>query len=215
MKYIYVCIDRTTKASENNTSPHSGSKASDNDTPPHLESKANNIRARRRGMSREDIELLTEGRYLAGVKIIHNGQEIDLNEVPEIRNQILNPNIMNLTDAEDDINRVIDLVAKPKEEAIARKEEKTGREVGPQWIYCKKDCVRDLVKQIEKEVYSTAFMLRVLTHSVIDTTGGELPLKFYYINPNNEPLTGVWGDKKNKKEKEKFQEIIVFLDWFN
>ena len=169
---------------------------------------------RRRGMSREDIELLTEGRYLAGVKIIYNGQEIHLNEVPEIRNQILNPNIMNLTDAEDDINRVIDLVAKPKEEAIARKEEKTGREAGPQWIYCKKDCVRDLVKQIEKEVYSTAFMLRVLTHSVIDTTGGKLPLKFYYINPNNEPLTGVWGDKKQEGKK-KIPEIIVFLDWFN
>ena len=157
----------------------------DTDSPPHLESKANNIRARRRGMSREDIELLTEGRYLAGVKIIYNGQEIDLNEVPEIRDQILNPNIMNLTDAKDDIERVIDLVTKPKEEAMARKEEKTGREVETKWIYCKNDCVRDLVKQIENEVNSTAFMLRVLTNSVIDTTDGELPLKFYYINQNN------------------------------
>jgi len=175
----------------------------DTDTPPHLESKANNIRARRRGLSKQDIELLTEGRYLERVIIIHNGEEKELNTVPEIRDQILNPNIMNLTDADADINRVIDLVTKPKEEAMARKEEKTGREVEPQWIYCKHDCVRDLVKQIENEVNSTAFMLRVLTNSVIDTTDGELPLKFYYINPNNEPLTGVWGDKKNKKEKRK------------
>ena len=95
-------------------------------------------------MSREDIELLTEGRYLAGVKIIHNGQEIDLNEVPEIRNQILNPNIMNLTDAEDDINRVIDLVAKPKEEAIARKEEK---------LAVRKDLSGYIVKKIASVIW--------------------------------------------------------------
>ena len=73
----------------------------DTDTPPHLESKANNIRARRRGLSKQDIELLTEGRYLERVIIIHNGEEKELNTVPEIRDQILNPNIMNLTDAEE------------------------------------------------------------------------------------------------------------------
>ncbi len=176
-------------------------KVNDNDTPPHLESKANNIRARRRGLSKKDIELLTEGRYLERVIIIHNGEEKELNEVPEIRDQILNPDIMNLTNAEADIERVIDLVTKPKEEAMARKEEKTGRQVEPKWIYCKKDCVVALVNQIENEVNSTAFMLRVLTNSVIDITDGTLPLKFYYINKNNEPLTGVWSDKKDKKAK--------------
>ena len=51
---------------------------------------------------------------------------------------------MNLTDAEDDINRVIDLVAKPKEEAIARKEEK---------LAVRKDLSGYIVKKIASVIW--------------------------------------------------------------
>ena len=51
-------------------------------------------------------------------------------------------------------------------------------------------------------------MLRVLSNSVIDTTNdkgedGQLPLKFSYVNPNGEKLTGKW---------ENDQKLMIKLD---
>lgn len=140
---------------------------------------------RRRALSREDIELMTEVNYLENVilKFPDNSEE-QLNSVPEIRDQILSPNIMNLTNAEELIDDVIDTVTGKKETKI--------QEGKAQWIYCEKNCVKSLSSQIKKEIESTAFMLRILSHSVIDTTKDTLPLKFNYINPNGEKLTGKW-----------------------
>ena len=144
---------------------------------------------RRRALSREDIELMTEVNYLENVilKFPDNSEE-QLNAVPEIRNQILTPDIMNLTDAEEQIEETIDLVTgkrgrqKIKKELAVRQDPR---------IYCEKNCVKALSSQIKKEIHSTAFMLRVLSNSVIDTTAndkgeiGQLPLKtINYVNPN-------------------------------
>ena len=170
------------------------------------ESPANIIRQkRRRALSKNDIEMMAQANYLDNVIIIANGEEKQLNLIEEIRDQILNPEIMNLTDAEDDINQVIDEVTSKSENNMGEDQAK--------WIYCEKACVKALSSQIKREISSTAFMFRVLTNSVIDTTeqdqeelldsevevqiGGEgnkgkLPLKFKYVNPNNENLSGVW-----------------------
>ena len=151
---------------------------------------------RRRALSREDIELMTEVNYLENVMLkFPDNSEEQINAVPEIRNQILTPDIMNLTDAEEQIEETIDLVTGKKETKI--------QEGKAQWIYCEKNCVKALSSQIKKEIHSTAFMLRVLSNSVIDTTAndkgedGQLPLKFSYVNPNGEKLTGKWeNDQK-------------------
>lgn len=146
---------------------------------------------KRGAVSPEDIELITEVNYLEKVilKFSDNSEE-QLNDVPEIRNQILTPDIMNLTNAEAQIEETIDLVTGKKETKI--------QEGKARWIYCEKNCVKALSAQIKKEMASTAFMLRVLSNSVIDTTAndkgenGLLPLKFLYVNPNGEKLTGKW-----------------------
>tara|TARA_B100000963_G_scaffold316429_1_gene296206 strand:+ start:124 stop:1881 length:1758 start_codon:yes stop_codon:yes gene_type:complete len=140
---------------------------------------------KRTALTPQQIELMTEARYLENVilKFPDNSEE-ELVAVPEIRDQIINPNIMNLTNAEELIDDVIDTITEKKETKI--------KEGKAKWIYCKKDCVKSLSSQIKKEIESTAFMLRILSNSVIDTTKDTLPLKFNYINPNGEKLTGKW-----------------------
>lgn len=175
--------------------------------------KGGEKRKRRRAMTEEQLvpsikmllekaekEKDAENKYLEKVIVDYKGEEKQLNNVPEIRDQILNPEIMNLTGAEDKIEEVIDLVTKKKETKI-----KHGK---AEWIYCKKDCVKNLSAQIKKEINSTAFMLRVLSNSVIDTTAndegedGSFPLKFIF-EVGDDKLTGVWeNDHKYFKLKE-------------
>ena len=175
--------------------------------------KGGEKRKRRRGMTEgqlvPSLEILfkktkkeedAENKYLENVIVDYKGEEKSLNTFLEIKNEILNPEIMNLTDAEDKIKEVIDLVTKTKETKI-----KHGK---AEWIYCKKDCVKNLSAQIKKEINSTAFMLRVLSSSVIDTTAndegedGSFPLKFIFeLGDGN--LSGVWeNDHKYFKLKE-------------
>lgn len=169
---------------------------------PEIDSRANQIRLkRRRALSKDDIEAMAEMNYLENVIVVINGQEKQLNMVPEIKNQILNPEIMNLTDAEEQIEEVIDEVTGNKENKIS---------VGnAKWIYCEKACVKALSSQIKREINSTAFMLRVLSNSVIDTTAndegknGQFPLKFIFELGTNGKLTGVWeNDHQYFKLKE-------------
>ena len=169
---------------------------------PQIDSRANQIRLkRRRALSKDDIEAMAEMNYLENVIVVINGQEKQLNTVPEIRNQILNPEIMNLTDAEEQIEEVIDEVTENKENKISAGNAK--------WIYCEKACVKALSSQIKREINSTAFMLRVLSNSVIDTTAddegknGQFPLKFIFELGTNGKLTGVWeNDHQYFKLKE-------------
>ena len=168
---------------------------------PHIDGPAHQIRLkRRRALSKNDIEAMTEMNYLEKVIVDYKGEEKQLNTVLEIRKKILNPEIMNLTDAEDQIQEVIDEVTGNKENKISAGKAK--------WIYCKKACVKALSSQIKKEINSTAFMLRVLSNSVIDTTAndegedGSFPLKFIFeLGDGN--LSGVWeNDHKYFKLKE-------------
>lgn len=169
---------------------------------PHIDGPAHQIRLkRRRALSKDDIEAMAEANYLEKVIVVINGQEKQLNLVPEIRNQILNPEIMNLTDAEEQIEEVIDEVTGNKENKISAGNAK--------WIYCEKACVKALSAQIKREINSTAFMLRVLSNSVIDTTAndegedGQFPLKFIFELGTKGKLTGVWeNDHQYFKLKE-------------
>ena len=99
------------------------------------------------------MEAIAETNYLDNVIVVINGEETQLNLLTKIRSKILNPEIMNLTDAEDQIQEVIDDVTGNKENKISAGKAK--------WIYCEKACVKALSTQIKKEINSTSFMLRV------------------------------------------------------
>ena len=138
----------------------------------------------------DEDEAKEEKHYLKNVRIIMMGERNPklLNDIPEIKNKILNPEIMNLTADKAQIQEVIDLVTRKKETKI-----KDGK---AEWMYCEKSCVKTLSRQIKKEMNSTAFMLRVLTNSVIDTTDDELPLIFIY-EPGDGQLSGVWENDQH------------------
>ena len=175
---------------------------------PHIDSPANQIRVKRRkqlkrsrALSKDDLEAIAETNYLDNVIVVINEEETQLNLLPKISSKILNPEIMNLTDAEDLIEEVINEVTVNKENRIGAG--------NAEWIYCEKKCVKALSSQIKKEIASTAFILRVLTNSVIDTTanddgeGGTLPLKFILDLGDDGDLTGLWeNDHQYFKLKE-------------
>ena len=175
---------------------------------PHIDSPANQIRVKRRkqlkrsrALSKDDLEAIAETNYLDNDIVVINEEETQLNLLPKISSKILNPEIMNLTDAEDLIEEVINEVTVNKENRIGAG--------NAEWIYCEKKCVKALSSQIKKEIASTAFILRVLTNSVIDTTanddgeGGTLPLKFILDLGDDGDLTGLWeNDHQYFKLKE-------------
>ena len=75
---------------------------------------------------------------------------------------------MNLTDAEEQIEET------NRFKQTGKKETKESKNWKAKWIYCEKAVLRLFItnKKIKK-VHSTAFMLRVLTNSVIDTTAND------------------------------------------
>ena len=66
---------------------------------------------------------------------------------------------------------------------------------GVKWVKCMGECDSSLRKIIQEELNSTAFLLRVLSCSIIDTTEeGNLPLVFIFNPDRLELLTGQWKD---------------------
>lgn len=161
-------------------------------------------------------ELKEQEKYLKDVFIVDkNEKQIENSLFQQIKRQILNQDIIHFVGAKQKIKHIIDKVARNyKSEKIGGfygmrtlkkiknsvKNKSFKRNYSEQqphniskWIYCEKHCVKVLYPLINKETRSTAFMLRILAGSVIDTTG-KLPLKFKYDNPENEPLSGIWMD---------------------
>ena len=153
----------------------------------------------------DNVEYMTEEKYLENVIIIdaETGKEGPLNDFKSIKSQILRPDIMNLTEADVVINKVIEKIsASSSVKKIKKGEHK--------WINCTGTCVRQLSEQIKREITSTAFFLRILTNSVIDTTEGECPLKFYYDNPKKEILTSVWSNDHKYFKLKRLDETAPF-----
>lgn len=175
-------------------------------------------------------ELNAQKEYLKDVIIVDETNELIEDKLfQEIKREILNPDIINLTGTEKKIKDIIDKVAgKYKSEKIGgfygirRTLKKLKNSVKnksfkrnyfvqqphniEKWIYCEKHCVKVLLPLIKAEINSTAFMLRVLSGSVIDTTtNNDLPLKFEYYNPEDEPLSGIWMDGDNQGDHRFFK----------
>lgn len=166
-----------------------------------------------------------ENTYLAKVIIVTpEGPDggVPLNELPELKEKILKPEYMNLTNAAEEIDTLVNNVINPNSKYIKHHdndnktiyytstnnpherieaddlrvigETKESKEpVKQKWTYCKKDCVNQLKPKIVKELNSTAYMLRLLSNSVIDMSEDKSkPLKFFYDPSNNDKLTKEW-----------------------
>ena len=109
---------------------------------------------------------------------------------------------------------------------ISKVIEKSGNE---EWIKCKNEffekiningqkttCFKALSELIDKEINSTAFMLRVLSGSIIDITSnkkkdewvdGKYPLKFNYNGPDG-PLSNNWEEDSKYFKLEKNEHLV-------
>lgn len=122
-------------------------------------------------------------KYLQGVCIQYNNGCINLCENTQfLANLFHEEDFVNLSEARGIINNLEIMKKNPKEECDILFKKK--------WEICGKDCFKNLQQLISKEIASTAYMLRLLTNSVI-TIDSEIKLIFEY---NDQPLTGVWKE---------------------
>ena len=142
-------------------------------------------------MSMQDVEKLYDTDYLAKVNI-ENYKTTN----PTLMIDILNQDIFNFTLAKNTVDSVIQGI-------IDRDKSKKRKHADGIWTYCTGGCVSRLAKLINKELKSTAFMLRFMSNSTIDITAdddtglnGEHPLTFIYNNPSGKQVTGIWENDK-------------------
>jgi len=69
----------------------------------------------------------------------------------------------------------------------------------PQWIKCEKDCFDVVNHLIKSEIHSTAFMLRLITNSLL-TNNPKARIKFKFNGNIDTDLTGLWKADKDKFE---------------
>ena len=69
----------------------------------------------------------------------------------------------------------------------------------PNWIKCEKECFNVINHLIKSEIHSTAFMLRLITNSLL-TNNPKARIKFKFIGNIDTDLTGLWKADKDKFE---------------
>lgn len=129
----------------------------------------------------EDAERRLESAYLNGIKIRHGGAVKELNSVEAISHKLLNPELINFGVANK-------FLAAIEWKTAGKNIKKAGH-----WIDCKGKCYETLTKYLNMEFKLTAFMLRILSKSVIDITN-ENPLVFHITDAAR--LTGQWEHDK-------------------
>lgn len=129
--------------------------------------------------------------YLKNVCIYSNDQCLNLCQNTSFLKQIFSlDSFYNLKETENTI-RDLDVMQndddKNKELQLLKKK----------WKKCDKDCFDKLYKLIQNEIHSTAYILRLISNSIITTENGILQFEY-----NNQRLTGFWEDDfKNFKIK--------------
>jgi hypothetical protein len=153
-------------------------------------------------------------KYLEKVKIA-NLEDLMTNELKIfLTNNVFDFTAFSFSSAKRTVDEVVkDLVANKKTKKTNKKTKKTNKKTNKKtkkktkkdsiWTYCTGSCVKKLKSLIQKEINSTAYMLRFLSNSTIDITAnkdkdmpGEYPLKFSYLNRTRKNLTGKWEDDK-------------------
>tara|TARA_B000000557_G_scaffold264566_1_gene270377 strand:- start:789 stop:2213 length:1425 start_codon:yes stop_codon:yes gene_type:complete len=159
-----------------------------------------------------DYEIISTLDYLKNVRIIIDGEEHFINDIPYIINQL---SIVLSDNDELNIN-VKTNIAKIVDDTINKEKNKFFKFKQSKWIDCVGNCIKNIKPFIDKEIISTVYFLRLLTNSIIDSTGnddgknGICPLKFKYINTNNEPLSGIWINEDGGGDHRFFK--LDFLD---
>ena len=130
-------------------------------------------------------EKMLDAEYLKNVRIKYGGKTKNIKEYKDIYDRLINPKLINFSGADKIIEEVV----------TAEKDNlKKGSKV---WIKCSKKCFTHLSKLLDKESELTAFMLKVMSECVIDTTNGKFPLVFTcgpQITNKGKGLTGKWKD---------------------
>ena len=128
--------------------------------------------------------------YLKAVRVKYRDQEAGSIDV-DLKNILLNPSIINFQEAEKNIKTIVSQQAKGQTY---------------KWIKCTDNCGKTLKTELEKEFASTAFMLRILTNSIIkggldqDANGLIFKIKDY------SELTGIWEKDKGYIDMEPVDE---------
>ena len=125
-------------------------------------------------------EGVLDARYVKNVRILYDGSVKNLKEYPKIYEKLINPQLINFKGAD----KIIEDTVNEKDQKL-----KPSSQV---WIKCSKKCFDNLSKLLDKESELTAFMLKVLSECVIDTTNGKMPLIFTCKNQDGDKLTGIW-----------------------
>jgi len=76
----------------------------------------------------------------------------------------------------------------------------------PQWIKCSDECFNVVNHLIKSEIHSTAFMLRLITNSLL-TNNPKARIKFKFNGNIDTDLTGLW-----KADKDKFELLPLELE---
>ena len=92
--------------------------------------------------------------------------------------KLINPQLINFKGADKIIEKAVGSKDKNKKK--------------PSWVKCDKNCFKELTNLLDKETTLTAFMLRILSESVIDTTKGNMPLVFTCKDQSGKNLNGKW-----------------------
>ena len=130
-------------------------------------------------------EKMLDAEYLKNVRIKNGGKTKNIKEFKDIYDRLINPELINFTGADKIIEEVV---------TAEKNNLKKGSKV---WIKCSKKCFTLLSKLLDKESELTAFMLKVMSECVIDTTNGKFPLVFTcgpQITRRGKGLTGKWKD---------------------
>jgi hypothetical protein len=125
--------------------------------------------------------------YLKNVCIENSDSCINLCQQPDFLKVLFHPNtFQNLFEAKKIIKSLDVIINNPLEscESFVKKT----------WKACNKKCFKHLFTLIEKEITSTAYMLRVISNSLI-SIDNNVTLSFEY---DNQPLTGIWLEDCHK-----------------
>ena len=119
--------------------------------------------------------LLVDIQYLKGVRL--PGQDINTLEAA-LKDAL---GVLNFSDIRDQVRAAVQTVRSAPSECSSRTE----------WVSCLNTCNSTLSKLIQKELVSTAYMLRILSQSVLSVDGSAIEFA------TTAPLTGLWATDAN------------------
>ena len=168
-------------------------------------------------------EIKLEEDYVKDIKF-YDEKENKIKSLKDIYNgriyeKIMNMNKLNFTDNDNQIQEVIERMAKKINKTSNddnKNEEDKQKEIENEWITCDSKCSNRLEKLFKQELDLTAYILRVLSASVIDTSEGKkYPIVFKCYENEIEKLEGNWeNDKKHiqiyhhEKEKDSEKKLV-------